>query len=206
MMEPIYLFGTFGIGVATMFGASFGIDKYLPKYIKEHKNGVDIIVSKDEPMRKYSFYALTIGTGMVMAPIFGIILDISPEIIPLSLFLSTSIFGGCAYISTKIKSATMMSWKVPLYSSLSTLLSVQLLNLGALLICGPNSFTELLTSIDVYGGIGLFTMMSIYDSYRCQAKYLKGKPDTLGCATQLFLDFMNLLIRIMEAMAKAKKK
>ena len=79
-----------------------------------------------------------------------------------------------------------------------------MLGLGSTLIFGPNALSALVHNVDIYGGIGLFTLMSIYDSYMAKQMYLKGEADHLGCATTVYLDFINLLIRIMEALAKKK--
>jgi FtsH-binding integral membrane protein len=59
--------------------------------------------------------------------------------------------------------------------------------------------------VDTYGGILLFTAMNAYDTQLAMARYRDGDADHLGCATDLFLNFMNLLIRIMEALAKAQE-
>jgi len=59
--------------------------------------------------------------------------------------------------------------------------------------------------VDIYGGILLFTGLTVYDSYQARLAYVRGEPDHLGVSVDIYLDLMNLLIRIMEAMAKAKK-
>ncbi len=99
-----------------------------------------------------------------------------------------------------------MQWKAPLGVGLASLIGAQLIGLGSSLIFGPNSFSLLLHNVDIYGGIALFTLMSIYDAHLARQMYLEGKPDHLACATSVYLDVMNLSIRIMEALAKAKQK
>ena len=48
-----------------------------------------------------------------------------------------------------------------------------------------------------------------YDTHEAINKYDKGEPDVLDCATSLFLDFVNLFIRLMiiiaEIYGKSKK-
>ena len=85
------------------------------------------------------------------------------------------------------------------------LVGMGLVGLGSQLIFGPTMFSMALHSIDTYAGIVLFTAMSAYDTHKSIEMYENKDPDHLGCAINLYLDFINLLIRIMEVMAKIKK-
>lgn len=80
------------------------------------------------------------------------------------------------------------------------------MGLSASLYMGPNAFSAFIHSVDLYGGVALFTALSIYDAYLARKMYLENTPDHLQCATSCFLDFINLLIQIMQIMTKAKKE
>ena len=77
------------------------------------------------------------------------------------------------------------------------------------IIVGPflgwNHAFELLHNVDIYGGIILFTGMTAYDTQMGIAQYKKGDADHLSLATNLYLDFVNLFVRIMQAYEKSKK-
>lgn len=201
-VDPI---GCFLGGLIPSFAGVLGISYYKPTYKTITHDGENIHYAEDVPMRKISYASLVTGMGMVMAPLTGIVMEIDPMILPTSVGLAGAIFGACAWYSKRCKDTTMMQWRAPLTVGLFSLLGLQLAGLGTAMIMGPNAFTEMAHNFDIYGGIVLFTGMSIYDSYLARKMYLAGTPDHLGCATTTYLDFMNLLIRIMEAIAKSKK-
>ncbi len=198
-------FISLGVGAVMSFGSIYGITSSKPEYKTKQIGNEVIHYSENTTAREMAFWTLPIGMGVMMSPFMGIIVDVDPAIVPASLLLSGTIFGGCAIIATKVKDSMMMQWKAPLAAGLIGLIGTQLLGLGAGLIFGPNAFSAMVHNVDIYGGAALFTLMSIYDSYMARKMYLKGKPDHLGCATSVYLDFMNLLIRVMEMMAKLKK-
>ncbi len=65
---------------------------------------------------------------------------------------------------------------------------------------------QLLHNVDLYGGIALFTGFTAYDTHRAIDLYKRNDPDHLGVATDMYLNFMNLLIRIMEIYLKMQRK
>jgi FtsH-binding integral membrane protein len=206
MQSPSMAIGCFGVGVVASFGSIYGIEKYKPVFHKKTEGTEVIEYAEDVLLREVSFWTLTGGIGVMLAPMMGIITDIDPSIVPASLLMSGGIFGGCALIAAKTKNPNIMQWKAPLFVGLTSLLGIQLVALGSGILFGPNSLSLMLHNVDIYGGIGLFTLMSIYDAHVARQMYLKGEPDHLGCATSVYLDFMNILIRVMEAMAKTKQK
>ena len=196
--NPLYCLG---IGICSMIGGAVGVCYIEPTYEKKELETVAV----NSNMRKLSYWSIVMGTGMTLAPLMSIYMVQCPTIILTSIITSSFVFGSCAYLSTRMKDVTMMKWKGPLSVGMIGLLVTQITNLGLLLFMGPNEISNILSSIDVYGGIGLFTALSVYDSYVARKMYEEGEPDHLICTTQLFLDFMNLFIRMMEAMARFVK-
>lgn len=88
---------------------------------------------------------------------------------------------------------------------IGTLIGTQLIGIGAQLIWPGNSVSELLHNVDTYAGIGLFSAMSIYDYHIARERFYKNDPDDLSVATSFYLDFMNVLIRVIEILSKIKK-
>lgn len=205
-IDPMVLLFTIGGGMITALGGCYGIQKYNPDFRSLTFEGTMYEYADDPPMRKISFYTLVAGMGVALAPVMHIYMNMYPSVIPISLGISTFIFGSCAYIATKCKDITMMKWKAPLAIGLTALIGIQVVGLVSNLLLGNNMVSEMLHTIDVYGGIGLFTALSIYDSYIARKMYEKNQPDHLLCATTLYLDFMNLLMRIMEALERSQQK
>lgn len=194
-----------GVGFVTAIGCSFGISSSEPTYKTKYEGTELIHYSENSVLREASFWGLTGGMGVMLAPFMGMIMEIDPAIVPASLLLSGTIFGGCALFASKTKNADIMKWKAPLMIGLGSLIGIQLAGLGSMLIFGPNTFSNIVQNVDIFGGTILFTFMSVYDAYVARQMYISGKPDALGCSTSVYLDFINLLIRIMQILAKAKK-
>lgn len=142
--------------------------------------------------------------GLTMAPFVSMIQSVDPIVLPASLLMTAGIFGGSAFVALK-SSVDFARWKGPLMVGLGCLLGTQLVGLASLLIAGPSSgLAMLLHNVDIYGGIGLFTLMTMYvyrftcftrkllfaktlantlkryDSHVAKQLYLKGEPDDLG--------------------------
>ncbi len=195
-----------GFGILASFGSIFGISGIKPELkSRTERNGETVHYSENPIGRELSYGVLSIGMGISLAPMMGLIVDVDPAIVPASLMITSGILGGCAYISAKYGNESLMKWKGPLMAGLGTLIVTQLVGLGSSLIFGPGIFSAMLHNVDVYGGIGLFTLFGIYDTYIARMMYKKGEADDLGCATQVYLDSMNLLVRTMEALASLKK-
>ena len=88
---------------------------------------------------------------------------------------------------------------------LYSLVGLGLTSIASLLIFGPNPFASLMMRVDTYGGLLLFVGLSIYDSHKAIKMYKENQPDHIICAVTLYLDFMNILIRVMEIMKDVKK-
>ncbi len=209
VMDPMateYVLGCFGTGIVSSFASIFALGKYQPTYKEDSIDGEPIIYSENPTGREIAFWTLPVGMGVMITPMMSMIIATDPMIPVAATMTAAVIFSGAAFVSKRLKDSTMLQWKAPLMVGLGGLLCLQLAGIGTSLFMGSNSFSTMIHSVDVYGGIGLFTLMSVYDSYKARKMYLKGKPDHLGCATTIYLDMMNLIIRIMEAYARAQKK
>lgn len=205
-MAMEYALGCLGVGIVSSFGSIFALNMYKPTYKEDTIDGESVIYSENPTGREIAFWTLPVGMGIMITPMMNIMLEIDPMIPVAATMTAAVIFGGAVFASKRIKDSTMLQWKAPLIVGLGGLICMQLAGLGASFFMGSNSFSNIVHSVDVYGGIGLFTLMSIYDSYKARKMYLKGKPDHIKCATKIYLDMMNLIIRIMEAFARAKKQ
>jgi FtsH-binding integral membrane protein len=197
-----------GGGLALSLGSCLGVTMIKPEIkIKTMTSaGREILYAEDKPLRKASYVGLVTGMGLGLTPLMHMILAIDPLIVPISLGLTSTIFGGCWWYSRRCSDLQMMQWQAPLMIGLGTIVAGGLMSIGSTLILGPNLFSSLWMNVDMYGGIVLFTAMAIYDMYMAEKMYRERNPDHLGCATSIYLDFINMLIRIMEVLGKAKSK
>jgi FtsH-binding integral membrane protein len=195
-----------GGGLALSLGSCLGVTMIKPEIKTTTSAGREILYAEDKPLRKASYIGLITGMGLGLTPLMHMILAIDPLIVPISLGLTTTIFGGCWWYSRRCSDLQMMQWQAPLMIGLGTLVAGGLMSIGSTLILGPNLFSSLWMNVDMYGGIVLFTAMTIYDMYMAEKMYRERNPDHLGCATSIYLDFINMLIRIMEVLGKAKSK
>src|SRR5204862_7335952 len=101
---------------------------------------------------------------------------------------------------------SLLYLKAPLMGALTGFVGMGLLSIGSMLIFGPNAFSDMWYSFDTYAGIVLFTGFTAFDTQNAIQKYKENNPDHLGCAVELYLNFVNLLIRFMEILMKAKQK
>jgi FtsH-binding integral membrane protein len=58
--------------------------------------------------------------------------------------------------------------------------------------------------IDLIGETGVFTAYVAYITHNCIESYNSGSPDHLGHATEFFLDFINILNRMLEIIKNFK--
>ena len=198
--------GTILMGAVLSFGSLYPLSYFKPNYKQVQENNQIIKYAEDDNMRYLSFGALVTGMGMIMSPAMMMCMAVDPMIVPTAFVMSSMVFGGCALYSTKCKDETMMKWQGPLMVGLYSLVGLGLTSIASLLIFGPNPYAALMMNVDTYGGLLLFVGLSIYDSHTAIKMYKENKPDHIECATILYLDFMNLMIRIMEIMKDMKKK
>lgn len=208
MMLPI-----FGAGIITSFGAIYGLskstyivhnDRIAPNKENYHKY-VDIWYSINSPGRLISYGILISGMAMTICPMVMIANEISGSILPLSVLMTGCIFGGSILYANLRPKGSLLRWEAPLMSSLLGFLGIGLIGFGSHLLFGPNIFSAGLHSINTYGGILLFTVFNAYNTQKSIKMYEEQDPDHLGCSIIFYLDFMNILIRVMEGFIGAKE-
>ncbi len=70
---------------------------------------------------------------------------------------------------------------------------------------GYPGFAEMAHNINTYAGLGIFTCLVATDTHIAMREYKNGNPDHLEVSYMFYTDFMNILIRIMEIMARNNK-
>ena len=128
---------------------------------------------------------------------------IDPTIIPISMLLT-----GCITVAARSyairKRDSVLVYESALVSALSGLVGMGVLSLGSLLILGPNLLTNMWVTVDLYIGIVLFSGLIAYDTQAAIKAYNDGGPSEIACATSIYLDIMNIMLRIMSMMTDEK--
>lgn len=168
----------------------------------EWNNGVTVV----EPVgRRNVFYGLAASLGLSTSIITMAAMQVAWWIFPVSAVLGVSVFGGAAWWARRYPQA-VSSMGPTLGGALVALVGMQLVNIGALVCVGPNPVSAMLMEADVYLGLLVFTGLSAYDSALVKKMFKAREPDVVGAASLFMLDIVNLVIRIMEVLMKAKGK
>lgn len=192
----------FGVGAILSFGSVFALGAIEPTVYKDEYG---MLKTENAVSRLASYGGLTSGMGMALAPTVSIMNEIDPMIFPAATGLSLAVMAGASVVAYRCKKNSLLVYGPALGGGLMSLLAIQIMGIGSYLIIGPNIMFDMIHNIDIYGGIALFTGMTAYDTHKAIEMYGEKNPDHIGCATNFYLDFMNLLVRIMEAFAKSKK-
>lgn len=194
------LFGTGAIlSVGGTIGMCFTNYKVLAKQMLTNTGSqTNVYYSINSIPRILSYCSLVVGNGIIMTPIFSTM----PNAVLPAFIASSSVFAGATMYTMTRKAGELDSWGATLYSSLTGLVGVSLLGLGSQLFLGQNWFSDTTHLISLYGGVPLFTGLVAYDTHIAIQRYLSNDPDHLGCATGLYLDFINLFVRFMEIISK----
>lgn len=198
--------GGFLTGICGCFGLGWSRYKVHTTHFKhpETNKVIEAYHSENTPERQLSYGAVIGGMSLMVSPLIAFA-NVSGILMPA--MLSTSlVFGGAIHYANTRKVGELEIWGSALYGGLWGLIGCSLTGIGSTLIFGPNMFSVFMHSIDLYAGIPLFAGFVAYDTHKAIDMYKQKDPDHLGCSVQLYLDFTNLLVRMIEIMAIFNKK
>jgi FtsH-binding integral membrane protein len=124
----------------------------------------------------------------------------------MTLGITASIFGGASLMGFLLPKSYAMGYGTILGGSMLGLLGLNASGLLAGKFLGYTLYANTLSTAESYLGIGLFTMMIIYDTHIAIKRYQKGDADHLGMSIQLLLDLWYLIIRIATNLSKTTRK
>jgi len=198
-----------GGGFVVAMGSILALYRLLPVYTERESLYKGIVLRErvlDGPPGRYLAYgALCAGMGAVIAPMVAMTAAVSPTILPVATCLSVATMGGASLFAYLRPEGSLLSWGAPLSGALTGFVGLGLLSLGSQLLFGANVFSDVWMHVDTIGGIGLFSALTAYETHLSVQAYRSGQPDHVECATSLYLNFINLLIRIMKLLVDAKR-
>jgi FtsH-binding integral membrane protein len=198
LTHPYHLMGVGFVGaMASIATMSWVKCEYLEK---------DGLHYSRQPIARLTAYGgLCVGMGATIAPMVSMYCTEQPMILPMAVGISAAtMFGASMYAYMRPHNA-LSAWRGPLAGCLTGCVAMGLASIGSTWMFGPNAFSEMWWHVDMYAGVVLFSAMTSYDTYAAVKMYEAHTPDHIECATSLYLNFMNLLIRFMEIIGKFKK-
>jgi FtsH-binding integral membrane protein len=132
------------------------------------------------------FFAFTFLEGMAIAPI--VYMSMAKGVLGTALVLTGAVFFGfsaAAYLSPR---ASLVAFQGPLYGMLLGLVAVSLLNMFY-----PTAFAH---SLILYGGLALFSVFVAVDTQAMIERARCGAGDHVQDALQMFLNVINIFVRI----------
>lgn len=177
-----------------------------PIYLREIVNQNVIYRTKNDAGRLIIFGIGCIGMGLSAAPLFLSIHETSNIILPMSMGITAAIFGGASLVALMLPKDSALSYGSVLGGGLLGLISLNLTGIILNYTYGPNIYSSTLWTAESYLGIGIFTLLIVYDTHVAIKRYQKGDADHLGMSIQILLDLWNLILRIANEIAKAQAK
>lgn len=142
--------------------------------------------------------ALGFLEGACIGPLVELVASIDPSIISSTVAGSLGVFAAFSASALLMKRRSMLFMGGFLLSGLSTLVWMSLLNM----LLG----SVFLFNINVYGGLLLFSGFVIFDTQLIVERADAGDTDFVMHALSLFLDFINIFVRMLIIAAKNSKK
>jgi FtsH-binding integral membrane protein len=138
--------------------------------------------------------------GIVIAPV----MMIYQRFIPHALISAFALTMGPITASLFTSRGALLSWGPALYTALWGFVCVGFIGTISGLVGLPHTF-ELVQTIDLYGGIALFTLYNAYDTHKMIDDYMNGDRDKVNHSCQYSLNILNLLIRLIKMFAKIEE-
>ena len=97
-------------------------------------------------------------------------------------------------LSMLAKPGSMLRLGVPLGAGMLMLMAC---GIGGMFVPVTSAWYPLLHNIQLYGGLGIFTLYIAYDTQKMIDEYQMGEDDHIKHATDLFLDFKIVFSRVL---------
>jgi len=146
-------------------------------------------------LRQNLFLSAAFLLGMGISPL---VLTSSPGAVFAALMGTTAIFGGFSLAALKAKKKSMMMLGGVLGGGLLVILAASLAHLLLPLLGVTNpAFLAMLYNVNLYGGLGLFSLFICYDTHNMAQQFALGNDDHVTPAMSMFLNIFNIFVRLL---------
>ncbi|CBZ27447.1 conserved hypothetical protein [Leishmania mexicana MHOM/GT/2001/U1103] len=136
------------------------------------------------------FFSFALLEGMAIAPL--VLMTSMKGVLTTSILLTAAVFGGFSAAAYLAPRASMVAWQGPLFGALIGMVAVSLLN-----VFYPTAFAH---SLILYGGLAIFSVMVAVDTQAMIERARCGAGDHVQDAMQMFLNVVNIFVRIAQIM------
>lgn len=187
----------FGFGFSVLFSL-LTISISSSVITDENKNHKEVI----PPLKILMFSFFSFSLGMLISPCIYTINQTNQIIFPLSICITTFIFGFIQYYTSIQKNLDDIKYYVPLMSCVSGLILIGIIEI-ILALLGYDTFVCLISFVITFVSIIVFTGLIYVDTLRAIDSYNKIELDAIGCAINLILDLINILLDIIKILSKS---
>jgi FtsH-binding integral membrane protein len=146
-------------------------------------------------LRQNLFLSAAFLLGMGISPL---VLTSSPGAVFAALMGTSAIFGGFSLAALKAKKSSMLMLGGVLGGGLLVILAASLAHLLLPLLGVTNpAFLAMLYNINLYGGLGLFSLYICYDTQNMAQQFKDGNEDHVQPALSMFLNLFNIFVRLL---------
>jgi FtsH-binding integral membrane protein len=151
--------------------------------------------TKTDSQKMYHAYWIHGIMGFIMAPS----LIIFNQYIPQALILTSALVAGPIMGTRLIPKGSMLSLGPALSTALCGLVGIGFTSIGSSYF-GFNALADITHSINIYGGIIIFTIYNSYYTERLIDDYEKGIKNYVDHAISYSLNIINIFVRILEVL------
>jgi len=143
---------------------------------------------------------MLMGFGFLMgAGIAPLVLSSSPGVVFAALLGTSTIFGGFSLAALRAKRKSMLYMGGLLMGGIFFLLATSLAGIFLPMLGVTNpAFLGALYNINVYGGLGIFSLFVAYDTQNMIEQYHAGNNDHITPALNMFINLIQIFIRLLE--------
>jgi len=158
-------------------GASFGVLIYMSMFTSPQ--------SHSSTFRGGLLGTFGFLSGMGMAPLLSMATAMDPMIVPSALLATTGMFGVMSASALMMPKGKLSSLGAPLFGGMIGLLGVSVVGW----FTPPTSpWYGVLHSVNLYGGLGIFSLFIAYDTQMMIQDYEEGNRDKIMAALNMFIN------------------
>lgn len=156
--------------------------------------------------RDFCYLIACISTGFFFSIPMMVFNFIDNTIVETTLLTTFGLVTSLIIVALLFPKNDISSWRTPLCISVLGLIIIQLMSFGSYYIFNDHVLANILYKIDTYIGIIVFSFYMIYDIKKAEKMFYIGDLDYLYCAISIYLDIINIFIRLIEIVHQLKKK
>lgn len=202
-MMRVYNLLALGVGSAAIGSMSMmmtPLGKMIPYWLPMFGGFVPLLWLMFKPPasvegRLALFFAFTTIEGMALAPLIK--MTLAKGVLGSALVMTGAVFVGFSAAALMAPRASMLALQGPLFGMLLGMVAISILN-----IFYPTAFAH---SIILYGGLAIFSMFIAVDTQAMIERAACGNNDHVGDALQMFLNVMNVFVRIAQILGMSSE-